>query len=74
MENRFGLSTRAMITLGAKTLEAKLKSLEGLEAKVQIPEDPEAIQRLQKAYGYYLEHMMVEDIVEGQRALSPAGR
>jgi hypothetical protein len=45
-----------------------------LEAKVQIPEDPEAIQKLQKAYGYYLEHMMVEDIVEGQRTLSPAGR
>jgi hypothetical protein len=63
-----------MITLGAKTLEANLKSLEGLEAKVQIPEDPEAIQKLQKAYGYYLEHMMVEDIVEGQPALSPAGR
>jgi hypothetical protein len=47
-----------------KTLEAKLSSLEGLEAKVQILEDTEAIQKLQKAYGYYLEHMMVEDIVE----------
>jgi hypothetical protein len=47
-----------------KTLETKLKSLEGLEAKVRTLEDIEAIQKLQKAYGYYLEHMMVEDIVD----------
>jgi hypothetical protein len=56
-----------------KTLEAKLKSLEGLDVKIRILEDTKAIQKLQKAYGYYLEHMMVEDMVEGQRALSPAG-
>ncbi len=47
-----------------KVLEAKLKSLEGLEAKVRILEDTEEIKKLQRAYGYYLEHMMVEDIVD----------
>jgi hypothetical protein len=35
-----------------------------LEAKVRILEDIEAINKLQRAYGYYLEHMMVEDIVD----------
>jgi hypothetical protein len=47
-----------------KTLEAKLQSLEGLESKIQTLEDIEAIKKLQRAYGYYLEHMMVEDIVD----------
>jgi hypothetical protein len=47
-----------------KMLEAKLQSMEGLEAKIQTLEDIEEIKKLQKAYGYYLEHMMVEDIVD----------
>lgn len=47
-----------------KILEVKLKSMEGLEAKVRTLEDIEEIKKLQRAYGYYLEHMMVEDIVD----------
>ncbi len=47
-----------------KILEAKLKSMEAMEAKVSSLEDTEAIKKLQRSYGYYLEHMMVEDIVD----------
>jgi hypothetical protein len=47
-----------------KMLEAKLQSMEGLEAKIQALEDIEEIKNLQRAYGYYLEHMMVEDILD----------
>jgi hypothetical protein len=45
-------------------LEARLKVLEKVEAKVQMLEDIEEIQKLQKSYGYYLENMLVEDIVD----------
>ena len=37
--------------------------LEELEAKVQILEDIEAIKKLQRAYGYYLEHWQLEEII-----------
>ena len=53
-------------TLEAKIemLEAKLRSYEGLQAKVRKLEDIEEIKKVQRAYGYYLEHMMVDDIVD----------
>jgi hypothetical protein len=47
-----------------KTLEKRLQAMGDLEAKVRILEDIEEINKLQRAYGYYLEHMMVEDIVD----------
>lgn len=51
-----------------KALENQVKSLENL-VKIQgnqllILEDIEAIKRLQKAYGYYVEHMMYQEIVD----------
>jgi hypothetical protein len=47
-----------------KTLEDKLRVLGDLQAKIQTLEDVEEIKNLQRAYGYYLEHMMVEDILD----------
>jgi hypothetical protein len=47
-----------------KTLEAKIQALEGLETKIQVLEDIEEIKKLQRAYGYYLEHVMVDDIID----------
>jgi hypothetical protein len=47
-----------------KTLEAKLQEMGDLQAKVRDLEDTEEINKLQRAYGYYLEHMMVPDIVD----------
>jgi hypothetical protein len=47
-----------------KMLEAKIQSIVDLEAKVRALEDIEEIKKLQRAYGYYLEHMMVEDIID----------
>jgi hypothetical protein len=35
-----------------------------LEKKVAVLEDIEAIQRLQKSYGYYLEHWMYSEIID----------
>jgi hypothetical protein len=52
----------------AEDLETKIKALMGtvkkLEAKVQVQEDIEAIKKLQRAYGFYLEHWQEEEIVE----------
>ena len=42
-------------------LEAKVKMLEN---KVRTLEDTEAIKKLQRAYGYYLEHWMAEDVID----------
>jgi hypothetical protein len=42
-------------------LEAKVKTL---EYKIRTLEDIEAIKKLQRAYGYYLEHWMAEDIID----------
>ncbi len=42
-------------------LEAKVKML---EQKVQVLEDTEDIKKLQRAYGYYLEHWMAEDLID----------
>jgi hypothetical protein len=43
-----------------EALEAKVNML---EARLQKTEDIEAIKKLQRAYGYYLEHWQVEEIV-----------
>jgi hypothetical protein len=56
--------TTEEIEAKVKTLEAKLQVLGDLQAKVQTLEDIENIKNLQRAYGYYLEHMMVEDILD----------
>ena len=42
-------------------LEAEVKEL---RKKVQRLEDVDAIKKLQRAYGYYLEHWMAEDIID----------
>jgi hypothetical protein len=42
-------------------LEAKVKTLEN---KIRTLEDIEEIKKLQRAYGYYLEHWMAEDIID----------
>ena len=47
--------------MDSKDIEARFKELED---KVRVLEDLEAIQRLQKAYGYYLEHWMVEELID----------
>lgn len=43
------------------TLEARVKELEN---QVSIFKDIEAIRRLQKSFGYYIEHLMVDEITE----------
>jgi hypothetical protein len=47
-----------------KALEAKIQAFGDLQARVQRLEDIENIKKLQRAYGYYLEHMMVEDVLD----------
>jgi hypothetical protein len=59
-----GDSTVEELEERVKALETRLGSLEGLAVKVRTLEDTEAIKILQRAYGFYLEHMMVEDIVD----------
>ncbi len=44
-----------------KELEAKVQYL---EKRLQTLEDTEEIKKLQRAYGYYLEHWMAEDIID----------
>jgi hypothetical protein len=45
-------------------LKALLKQVESQAGRLQALEDIEAIQKLQKAYGYYVEHMMYDEIVD----------
>ena len=49
-------------------LEAKVKTLSEtvskLETRVQVQEDIEAINKLQRAYGYYLEHWQEDQILD----------
>jgi hypothetical protein len=47
-----------------KGLEEKIKTMETLEAKVRVLEDIEEIKKLQRAYGFYLEHWMAEDLID----------
>jgi hypothetical protein len=46
------------------TLEELEKKVKNLEQKVQTLDDIEAIKRLQKAYGFYLERGMYQEIVD----------
>ena len=46
-----------------KAREMELK-IQELEKKVTILEDLEEIKKLQKAYGYYLEHWMYQEIID----------
>ncbi|MCX7911672.1 MAG: nuclear transport factor 2 family protein [Dehalococcoidales bacterium] len=52
----------------AEEMEAKIRSLEeklkSYEKRLQLLEDIEAIKRLQKAYNYYVEHMMGQEIID----------
>ncbi len=44
-----------------QAMEARIKELEN---KVRILDDLEAIKRLQRSYGYYIEHWMYEEIID----------
>ena len=52
----------------AKTLAARIEALEkkvkAQEKQITILKDIESIKKLQKAYGYYVEHMMYQEIVD----------
>jgi hypothetical protein len=47
-----------------KLVQKQGKHIENLEKKLTRLEDIEAIKRLQKAYGYYVEHWMYEEIID----------
>jgi hypothetical protein len=47
--------------MDVKSMEKKIKEL---QKKVAVLEDLEAIKRLQRTYGYYLEHWMYEEIID----------
>jgi hypothetical protein len=46
------------------TIEELTAKVQYLEKKVQTLEDIEDIKKLQRAYGFYLEHWMAEDIID----------
>jgi hypothetical protein len=52
----------------AKAIEARLRALEekvkAQEREIIFLRDLEAIKRLQRAYGYYVEHMMRQEIID----------
>jgi hypothetical protein len=54
--------------MNSEALEAKIKALEervsAQEKELTTLKDIEAIKKLQKAYGYYVEHMMYQEIVD----------
>jgi hypothetical protein len=45
-------------------IEKLAKQVEGLQKQVRVLEDENAIQKLEMAYGYYLEHLMVQEIAD----------
>ena len=47
--------------MNIRGIEARLLELED---KVRILDDIEAIKKLQRSYGYYIEHWMYEEIVD----------
>ena len=53
--------------LKSENLDNKVKNLaetiEKLEARLRITEDIEAIKKLQRAYGYYLEHWQEDELI-----------
>jgi hypothetical protein len=55
-------------TAGLKKLEALVKSqatqIKSLEKQVTLARDIQEIEKLQRAYGYYLEHWMVEEVLD----------
>ncbi len=54
--------------MSEKELEARIKALEEVvksqAGEIRTLKDIEAIQRLQRTYGYYLEHWMAQDIID----------
>ena len=54
-------NTERRVMMTVEELEVKIKTL---EARLQTMEDIEEIKKLQRAYGYYLEHWMAEDIID----------
>jgi hypothetical protein len=48
----------------AARLEALEKKVKAQEEQLTVLKDIEAIKKLQKAYGYYVEHMMYQEIVD----------
>jgi hypothetical protein len=44
-------------------VKAQEKQIEAQAKRLATLEDIEAIKRLQKAYGYYVEHMMHQEII-----------
>lgn len=47
-----------------KSLENQIKHMEDLETKIRRLEDIDEIKRLQRIYGFYVEHWMAEDIID----------
>ncbi len=45
-------------------IEALEKQVKAQEKQIAVLQDIEAIKKLQKAYGYYVEHMMYQEIVD----------
>jgi hypothetical protein len=56
-----GINMKGRMHMNSQEMEARIKEL---EKKVQSLQDLEDIQRLQKTYGYYLEHWMYEEIID----------
>jgi hypothetical protein len=54
--------------VSSEALEARLNALENQvktqESRLTTLEDIEAIKKLQKAYGYYVEHMLYQEIID----------
>jgi hypothetical protein len=47
--------------MDTKEMETRIKEL---EEKVRVLDDLESIKRLQRSYGYYLEHWMYEEVID----------
>ena len=47
-----------------KALEDKIQSMGDLTTKIQRLEDIDEIKKLQRIYGFYVEHWMAEDIID----------
>jgi hypothetical protein len=45
-------------------MEAQIETMGELKSKIQRLEDIEEIKKLQRAYGFYLEHWMAEDLID----------